>query len=137
MIDNAHINAGFRIGRVGIQIIGFREICICIPAHEQPCIYHAYRERYPCIEGIVRLFFLLSSVKDLKINMQKLYRYVNEVLDDREREILSLRYGLDGAPPLTQRETAEKLGISRSYVSRIEKRALMRLKKQLEREEFI
>lgn len=49
------------------------------------------------------------------------------VLDDKEREVLELRYGLGGKPQKTQREIARLLGISRSYVSRIEKRALSRL----------
>ncbi len=56
--------------------------------------------------------------------------------DEREREILSLRYGLSGEKPLTQKEAAERLGISRSYVSRLEKKALERLKKQLQKEDF-
>lgn len=55
--------------------------------------------------------------------------YVNTVLDPREREIIVLRYGLEGKNPLPQREVALKCGISRSYVSRIEKRAIEKLKK--------
>ena len=66
---------------------------------------------------------------DLKINAEKLYRYIGEVLDDREREIVELRYGLIGEP-LTQREVASKLNISRSYVSRIEKKALEKLRQE-------
>ena len=57
---------------------------------------------------------------------------VDSALGEREALIIRLRYGLDGAAPLTQRETAEKCGISRSYVSRIEKRALEKLKEALE-----
>ena len=53
---------------------------------------------------------------------------VRNLLTQREREIILLRYGLGGSEPLTQREVAGKLGISRSYVSRIEKKALCRLK---------
>ena len=53
------------------------------------------------------------------------------VLTPREREIVSLRYGLGGEPPLTQRETAQRCRISRSYVSRIEKRALEKLRAAL------
>jgi len=53
-------------------------------------------------------------------------------LDAREQEILSLRYGLEGGPPLAQREVAAHLGISRSYVSRLEKKALEKLKNTLE-----
>ena len=49
------------------------------------------------------------------------------MLDEREREIIILRYGLGGARAITQREVAEKLGISRSYVSRIEKSALKKM----------
>lgn len=55
--------------------------------------------------------------------------YVEKVLDDREREIIRLRYGLSGEAPLPQREVAERCGISRSYVSRIEKKALEKLRK--------
>ncbi len=53
---------------------------------------------------------------------------VKNLLSRREREILLLRYGLGGGEPLTQREVASRLGISRSYVSRIEKKALCRLR---------
>ncbi len=52
-------------------------------------------------------------------------------LTDREREILAYRYGLQGIQPLTQREVAQRLGISRSYVSRIEKKALEKLEQAL------
>ena len=55
-------------------------------------------------------------------------RQLLDTLPARERQILLLRYGLAGQPPLTQLETAGLLGISRSYVSRIEKRALSKLK---------
>ena len=59
---------------------------------------------------------------------------VDRVLTGREAELIRARYGLGGRRPLTQRETAEKLGISRSYVSRIEKKALEKLRRALERE---
>ena len=65
---------------------------------------------------------------DLKIHTAKLLELVDEVLDEREKEIVTLRYGLAGYKPLTQREVAAHLEISRSYVSRIEKRALERLR---------
>lgn len=69
---------------------------------------------------------------DFKMRTQKMISAVNKVLDNREREIIVLRYGLcDGKKPLTQREVAEKLGISRSYVSRIEKSALAMLRQVL------
>ena len=62
-----------------------------------------------------------------KIRTQKALRFVKSVLNQRERQIIVMRYGLFGKKALTQRETAEKLGISRSYVSRIEKCALEKL----------
>ncbi len=61
---------------------------------------------------------------DKSIKSARVRRLVENVLDPREREIISLRYGLSGDAPMTQREVAEKLSISRSYVSRIEKSAL-------------
>jgi len=60
-----------------------------------------------------------------------LHQYVEQVLTRREALIIKLRYGLDGARPKTQRETAEACGISRSYVSRIEKKALEKLRAAL------
>lgn len=66
---------------------------------------------------------------DVKINIEKLKKYIFNVLSPRERIIIILRYGLDGNKELPQREVASKLGISRSYVSRIEKKALDILKK--------
>lgn len=63
----------------------------------------------------------------------RMSRAVQTVLEPREREILRMRYGLSGVTPLTQREVAEHCGISRSYVSRIEKKALRKLREELER----
>ena len=63
-----------------------------------------------------------------KISAHKVSIFMKTVLTPRERKIITLRYGIGGGEPLTQRETAEKLGISRSYVSRIEKCALEKLK---------
>ena len=61
----------------------------------------------------------------------KLKALVSSALNEREASIIKLRYGLDGSPPMTQRETAKVCGISRSYVSRIEKKALAKLKAEL------
>ncbi len=69
----------------------------------------------------------IPSDIEKKINSQRALRYVNTLLDERERQIITLRYGLGGREPMTQREVAASLGISRSYVSRIEKTALDRL----------
>ena len=63
-----------------------------------------------------------------KEDFQKALELIPLVLDDREKKVLSLRYGLDGKKELTQRETAKQLNISRSYVSRIEKTALQKLR---------
>ena len=62
----------------------------------------------------------------------RLRRLVHQCLTQREEEIVRLRYGLGGTIPLTQREIASAFGISRSYVSRIEKRALEKLRAALE-----
>ena len=67
---------------------------------------------------------------DCKIKSEQLKKYLCEVLSPRERNIIELRYGLTGVNPLTQREVAQKLGISRSYVSRIEKKSLGALYKR-------
>ena len=61
---------------------------------------------------------------DLKMKTEQLRVYMDETLGPRERQIIEMRYGLDGQQELTQREVAAILGISRSYVSRIEKKAL-------------
>ena len=73
---------------------------------------------------------LIVDELDTKIKSEQLYRYIDEVLSERERIIINLRYGLGGKIPLTQREVAKKLNISRSYVSRIEKKSLLTLKKR-------
>lgn len=65
---------------------------------------------------------------DYKIQVKKLYENIRNTLDDREREIIRLRYGLDNGNEMTQREIAKMLGISRSYVSRIEKKAVSKLR---------
>ena len=59
-------------------------------------------------------------------------RAVREELTDQEKLVIELRYGLTGAAPLRQREVADRTGISRSYVSRIEKRALEKMRQTLE-----
>lgn len=70
---------------------------------------------------------------DTKMNLEKLYGYMDEVLSDREKEILIMRFGLKDSAPLTQREIAKSMKISRSYVSRIEKKALSQLRKRFEK----
>ena len=71
----------------------------------------------------------ISDIIEMKTHIKKLRENILSELDDREREIIIERYGLNGENPLTQREIAKKLGISRSYISRIEKKAVSKLKK--------
>ncbi len=65
---------------------------------------------------------------DKKLKLQKLKLIINDALDSREKTVLCYRYGLGGCKELTQHEIAKKLGISRSYVSRIEKAAFIKLR---------
>ena len=67
---------------------------------------------------------------DLRMKTRRLYDVLGRVLSPREREIIVLRYGLSGQRPLVQREVAKRLHISRSYISRLEKRALEKLRAQ-------
>ena len=67
-----------------------------------------------------------------KESVEALRRAVVECLTDQERQVIELRYGLNGQTPQRQRQVAEHTGISRSYVSRIEKRALEKLRAALE-----
>ena len=70
---------------------------------------------------------------ELKFKTKKAVDYVMNGLTERERKIMILRYGIDGGKPLTQRETANSLGISRSYVSRIEKSAIDKLRAHMKK----
>lgn len=69
---------------------------------------------------------------DRNIKIKQLYKYVEELGDEREKTIIILRYGLYGTVPLTQKQVAQRLDISRSYVSRIEKKVLDKLRKRFE-----
>lgn len=75
---------------------------------------------------------LLEQVSSREMVLQ-LRRAMDTCLTEQERQVILLRYGLDGQPPKRQREVAEITGISRSYVSRIEKRALQKLRAELEK----
>lgn len=68
---------------------------------------------------------------DLKFQIKKLYEKINDVLKDRERVILELRFGLNGKKPKTQNQIAKMMGISRSYVSRIETKAVGKLAQEI------
>ena len=68
---------------------------------------------------------------DLKFKIKKLNNKINEILKQREKLILELRFGLKGDKPQTQKQIAKMLGISRSYVSRIESKAIEKLSKEI------
>ncbi len=68
------------------------------------------------------------SMVENNIITEKIIKIINEHLTEREAKIINMRYGIQGTPALTQREVAEKLGISRSYISRIETKALSVIK---------
>ena len=72
---------------------------------------------------------------DTRESCQKVRRCVDRCLSGREAKVITLRYGLDGEPPRTQREIAAACGISRSYVSRLEKKALEKLREAMEQKE--
>ena len=73
----------------------------------------------------------MAEELDRRLLASRALSYINTILSPRERQILYLRYGLSGRKPKTQKEAAELLGISRSYVSRIEKSALDKLRSAL------
>lgn len=70
----------------------------------------------------------------LKANIKCMIRYINEIADERERNLIIMRYGLNGREPKTQNEIAQIYGISRSYVSRLETKIIKKLKKRFENE---
>ena len=74
----------------------------------------------------------MSEVLAGQETMSQLRQAVRTCLTDQERQVVELRYGLTGQSPKRQREVAQLTGISRSYVSRIEKRALEKLRRALE-----
>lgn len=87
----------------------------------------------------IQIYDLCTEKDDVELSLEKRETYeelrkaMKEVLDEREREIIVMRYGMFGTEEKTQQEVGKKYGISRSYVSRIEKRALQKLRAQLEK----
>ena len=75
----------------------------------------------------------IEEVVDLKFKVKALYQKIKDVLKDRERYIIELRFGLNDTKPKTQHEIAKMMGISRSYVSRIETKAIGKLSKEFEK----
>ncbi len=76
----------------------------------------------------------IEDIVDLKFKIKKLYEKMKKTLKEREKLIIELRFGLDGHKPKTQKEIASMMNISRSYVSRIETKAIGKLSKELSQE---
>lgn len=83
------------------------------------------------IEDIISDNRDIEEELETKTRWEQVAKIIDEMEDEREREILILRYGLNNRPPLTQREVAQRLNISRSYVSRIEKKVLSDIRKKI------
>ncbi|BAK81252.1 RNA polymerase sporulation sigma factor SigK [Candidatus Arthromitus sp. SFB-rat-Yit] len=73
----------------------------------------------------------IIDIVEQKLTIKKMYKKLNDILTEKEQLIIKLRYGLIDGKIKTQKEISKKLNISRSYVSRIEKKALMKLNKEL------
>ena len=75
-----------------------------------------------------------TIIEDIELtkSTKKLYGFIEKITDEREKKIIILRYGLYGTSPMTQREIADKMNISRSYVSRIEKKVISKLRKEFQ-----
>ena len=88
---------------------------------------------YPMIHSLIAIKIAEEILQEIgrKITTDKMLQYIDRLLSPRERQIIMMRYGIGGVEALTQREIAQTLGISRSYVSRIEKSALETLRDAL------
>ena len=82
-------------------------------------------------EDIISTDENMAEDLDRRILAERAHSYIGTLLSARERQVIYLRYGLSGKKPKTQKETSAILGISRSYVSRIEKSALDKLREAL------
>ena len=78
----------------------------------------------------------VEMIVNSRVDSEKLDQLLKRYLNDREYQIMCMRYGLNGLPILAQREVAARLGISRSYISRIEKKSLEVLRKKINRSDF-
>ena len=79
---------------------------------------------------ILAIIGMYNNLVSLKMKVKKLYQKIGEVLQDREKMIIELRFGLNGRECKTQNQIAKELGISRSYVSRIETKAINKLSRE-------
>lgn len=134
-IDTFNMNKGIRLATYASRCIDNELLMMLRMNKKQSKEVYLYEPIGADREGneINLLDIIESTDKDivddieLKENVGKLYDCVNSILNDREKEIICMRYGLGNSREVTQREIANKLGISRSYVSRIEKKAIRKL----------
>lgn len=134
-IDTFNMNKGIRLATYASRCIDNELLMMLRSNKKQSKEVYLYEPIGADREGneINLLDIIESSDKDivdnieLKENIGKLYELVNSILNEREKEIICMRYGLGYSQEITQREIANKLGISRSYVSRIEKKAIKKL----------
>jgi RNA polymerase sporulation-specific sigma factor len=98
------------------------------------CIHHAEGNEITLIDVIGNETESVVDEVELKMQVKRLYNKMKACLKKREKTVLELRYGLQNGTSKTQREIAKMLGISRSYVSRIEKKAIKKLSRELKPE---
>lgn len=134
-INNFNYDKGIRLATYAVRCIQ-NEILMCLRSEKKLVNEVSINEPigFDYEGNEINLMDILTDEDEsvfnevnLKINIKKLYEGVESVLDKREKEIITLRYGLFRGKALTQRQIAKKLGISRSYVSRIEKKAVEKL----------
>lgn len=140
-IDTFDINKGIRLATYASRCIDNELLMMLRSSKKQSKEIYLYEPIGADKEGNeINLLDIIESIDvdvvdilDMEENVNRLYIYVEQVLTDREKEIIKLRYGLEGGEEVTQREIADKLGISRSYVSRIEKKAIKKLKESYDK----
>lgn len=141
-IDTFDMNKGIRLATYASRCIDNELLMMLRSDKKQSREVYLYEPIGSDKEGNeINLLDIIESVDvdvvdemELKGNIKKLYQFVDEVLNEREKEIILLRYGLNHKAEVTQREIAAKLGISRSYVSRIEKKAIKKLRTSFEKD---
>lgn len=140
-IDTFDIDKGIRLATYASRCIDNELLMMLRSGKKQAKEVYLYEPIGSDREGNeINLLDIIECMDDdivettwIESNIKKLYELINQVLTEREKEIIYLRYGLGNTEEVTQREIATKLNISRSYVSRIEKKAIKKLKEQFER----
>ena len=106
----------------GVALSGQMMGCLCVDKDGNPLT----------VEDTISSPVDLAEDLEKKIQWEKVSRIIEKMPNGREKEIIVLRYGLNNKKPLTQREIAQRLKISRSYVSRIEKKVLTDIKNEID-----